>query len=101
MWVSITTAEPDEPPEPWTAARTTRWVYHCTSRSMVSRRSWPLRGGTVLLSPSGIRLPPPVSYDAEPSLPDSIVSNISSAPSPASPWSLVKPTRLAATSSAG
>ena len=97
----MTTAEPESPRTLSTALRSVRWVYHCTSRSRVSFTSCPLRAGTVLLSPSGMRLPPPTSYVAVPSLPASVVSNISSAPSAAWPSSFMKPTTLAATSSPG
>ena len=99
--VSSTTAAPDSPPEPWTASRSTRWVYHCTSRSMVSWRSEPFSGATTLLSPSGSCCPPPISYVAEPSLPDSRSSKISSKPASGSPSVPMNPSRFAATSLAG
>ena len=63
-----------------TAWRSTRWVYHCRSRSMVVCRSWPSTAGTVVLSPSGMRLPAPTSYFSLPSLPESALLKISSRP---------------------
>ena len=67
---------------------------------MVVCRSWPSTAGTVVLSPSGIRLPAPTSYFSLPSVPESALLKISSRP----PYGLsvpMKPTRLAAMSWAG
>ena len=57
----MTTAKPDSPPAPSTVWRSTRWVYHCRSSSIVVCRSVPLWAGTTVLRPSGIRLPAPTS----------------------------------------
>ena len=58
------------------------------------------RPGRSVLSPSGIRLPPPTSYVAEPSVPASCVSKVRSRPASGSSVPM-KPIRLAATSPAG
>ncbi len=57
----MTTAMPESARESSTVWRSTRWVYHCRSRSMVVRRSLPLTAAVIVLSPSGILLPPPTS----------------------------------------
>ena len=45
--VSMTTAKPESPPASSTVWRSTRWVYHCRSRSMVVCRSWPSTAGLI------------------------------------------------------
>ncbi len=67
---------------------------------MVVRRSVPSMGSTIVLSPSGIRLPPPTAYRAVPSVPASWASKVRSNPPSASSVPM-KPIRLAATSPAG